>query len=107
MIVVYERMLGCDFILGMSGILAAGGVQNVASNNVNFMAIEVKAGACIEAEAVAGSIVEEKGFSAEFDATNKRWIARWRWAEKPVLKSRLSQYIVGDAIRDEFEAEVR
>ena len=106
-IVVNDKLLGCEFILGINGIKAVGGVKILSSGNLEFLGnnVSVAVGAAIPVTQGINRI-DERDFSAEFDEKSRQWVARWKWAEPPDMKKRIAQYRVRNEIKSQFETEV-
>ena len=85
-LVMRDRPLGFDFVMGMSGISALGGVTVRSLDDVIFGAEEC------EVASVAGSTelnIKEKDFTATYDVDTGKWIIMWKWSsglEPPYLK---------------------
>lgn len=122
-VVVEALVAGCDFLLGVDGIDALGGVSvyrgaarfggdgsELCSGHVE-QAVTAAAGVGVEqsaAEARQGEVslsVEEDDFLAVFDG--ERWVVQWKWEDKPLkLRNQRAGYRISDGNRGGFEAEV-
>ncbi|KHJ40586.1 zinc knuckle [Trichuris suis] len=90
-----KRPLGFDFILGMNGITALGGVSIDGERRVRFGGVEC---AVICAATPAGVRLEEKDFAATFDPVARSWTAAWKWSDgegPAVLKNYVGEYPPG------------
>ena len=100
-LVVPERPLGMDLVLGMSGIAALGGVSLRTPTDVSFRV----------AAAVTrpGLKVDAPDFSAEFNPDSGVWTVGWKWAGgagPECLANTVPQYAVPAAARQAFDAEL-
>ena len=133
-IVIDFRPLNFDFVLGMNGVSAFGGAfigadgevllgdQNHARacmgrNSAPAGAVTEVAAAQAEVpvakqnkrELVNGIVIEEKDFTARYDAREKQWTAAWKWTdgrEPPTLDNNVAQYAVKSSVREEYEREI-
>lgn len=97
-LVVEERPLGVDMVLGMSSISVLGGVE-VRSSDVRF---------CGDAARKRMSI-EAPDFRVAFDERRKVWTMAWKWAdgsEPEYLVNHVSQYGMGAEMRRAFDQEL-
>lgn len=101
-LVVPDRPLGMDLVLGMSGITALGGVSLRTPTDVSFRA----AAAVTRGQGVT---VNAADFTAEFSPDSGEWTVAWKWAGgvgPECLHNRVSEYAVPLALRQEFDAEI-
>ena len=101
-LVVPDRPLGMDVVLGMSGITALGGVSLRTPTDVSF---RVAAGV----SRVQGVTVNAADFTAEFSPESGGWTVAWKWAAgdgPECLSNHVAQYSVPPAARQEFDAEI-
>ena len=113
-VVVRERLMGLDVLLGMTGVEALGGVF-VGSGGVRFGCGEDARGSIGGARAAACQMtaperrrIETADFVAEFG--DGKWSVRWKWvngAGPQWLKNTVPQYAVPDGAREKFDAELR
>ena len=101
-LVMRDRPLGFDFVMGMSGISALGGVTVRSLDDVIFGAEEC------EVASVAGSTelnIKEKDLTATYDVDTGKRIMMWKWSselEPPYLKNTISEYRVPRDVRQEY-----
>lgn len=118
-VVVPERPLGVDMLIGMPGITALGGVAVRAADDVRFGVAErgipralgppVQMGQC-NAVPPAALKVDAKDFSVQYDAASKVWIVAWKWrdgATPECLSNRVPQYRVPAEALKEFDTELK
>ncbi|KHJ47368.1 hypothetical protein D918_02228 [Trichuris suis] len=104
-IVVSEKPMGFDFIIGMTGIVALGGVEINGQRLPRFRS-EGQA-ACGEAE--AGYYIDEKDFTVVYDPKSHTWTAAWKWAGNKapeVLWNTKEEYSPTAEARTEYEREL-
>ena len=73
--VVQAKPLGFEFILGMNGIAALGGVTVNACREVRFL----PEGAAMVAAAQRKIVIDEKDFTASYCPVARVWTAEWKW----------------------------
>ena len=120
--VVEKKVLGFDFILGMNGIAALGGVTIAGIGDVRigartFCALgpqktDEKKDVCSESRADKSEKplrVDGEDFMVSYDPEQNRWLAEWRWSESEpdVLKSSVNEYKVRSECRREYEEELQ
>ncbi|KFD49597.1 hypothetical protein M513_09540 [Trichuris suis] len=104
-IVVDAKPLGFDFILGMNGIEALGGVFVSKGPRVSFG----PESAPVCSAGVVPVRLEERDFTVAFDPVKRVWTAAWKWtgSEGPaLLKNSVKEYPPNPRIRASYEAEV-
>ena len=134
--VVDFRPLDFDFVLGMNGVKALGGISIGADGRVVLSGggeHRDEAGAPAggtagdrsrEARKPAGGarretakmklgtgdiVVEEADFKVHFDARKRQWTVMWKWSsdgQPEGLKNSVGEYAVKPAAREEYEREV-
>ena len=102
-IVVAIKPLGFEFVLGMNGISALGGVRINSNRNVRFQSNEIGASAVTPEQ----EIVRGKGFEASFDPASKKWNVKWDWLSEPRLKNRVAEYKMKESVRGKYAEEIR
>ena len=98
-LVVDQRPLGADMVLGMSGIGVLGGVTVLSAGEARFCA----------AGAQAPLVVDAPDFSVQFDSETRRWMVAWKWDGGRVpdcLGNSVAEYAVPRAARDAYDAEL-
>lgn len=98
-LVVDQRPLGADMVLGMSGISALGGVTVLSPDEARFCA----------AGSRAPLVVNAPDFTVRFDFETRRWTVAWRWdnGQTPeCLSNSIAEYAVPRAAREEYNAEL-
>ena len=135
--VVDFKLLGFEFILGVNGISALGGVTISPSLAMHFGSADEKpicavatqvekiVGAGVtQAEKIvgagvtqaektvgAGSIeIDEPDFRVLFDASEKAWTLTWKWsddAEPDALRNRVTEYAIPTAARSSYDEEIQ
>ena len=113
-VVVRERLMGLDVLLGMTGVEALGGVF-VRSGEVRFgcgadggSSMGGTRAASCQMTGPERRRIETADFVAEFG--DGKWSVRWKWAggaEPRWLKNTVPQYAVPDDAREKFDAELR
>ena len=106
--------LGFDFVLGMNGITSLGGISISSVGAVRFGSIpgNESLGDVDDREETlcAGALaVEQNDFRVDYDASQKIWTAKWKWAgdkEPELLKNRVAEYSVPSRAREQFESEL-
>ena len=133
-LVVNFRPLNFDFILGMDGVLAFGGMSIEGDGKVTLgpgrpaskqeMPVEVSLGA---GGVVAGSdhinlmnesgdeqdrqelVIDENDFVFRFDARTKQWTAAWKWTDgrhTEGLSNGVAEYRIQPEAQGEYEKEI-
>ena len=103
-LMVHDRPLGFDLLLGFDAIKALGGVQITKNGTVLFQGEEEEVPVC------AALRISEPDFNVEFDQHQKSWTASWKWTDNraPVkLQNRVSEYRVPVHIREAYEQELQ
>ncbi|KAF0312702.1 hypothetical protein FJT64_016573 [Amphibalanus amphitrite] len=98
-LVVSERPLGVELIIGMSGISSLGGVSVQSPSQVRFCG----------AAARAPLEVDAPDFSVRFDSAERKWTVAWKWADNSgpeCLENSVPQYSVPRSARYEFDTEL-
>ncbi|XP_043217877.1 uncharacterized protein LOC122379609 [Amphibalanus amphitrite] len=118
-VVVPDKPLGVDMLVGMTGIAALGGVTVRAADDVVFgaserpdVAVPGPGGVPPRCSAVTppALTVEERDFTVTYDAKSQHWTVAWKWrngAEPGCLRNGVPQYGVPAEARQEFDAELR
>uniref|UniRef100_A0A5S6QMU4 Integrase catalytic domain-containing protein n=1 Tax=Trichuris muris TaxID=70415 RepID=A0A5S6QMU4_TRIMR len=104
-IVTDSKPLGFDFILGMNGIIALGGVTVESRRRVRFGTESTE----VCAADVAPIKLEQRDFTATFCPAKRTWSMRWKWTNgtKPdVLKNRVQEYSLTHEARASYEEEL-
>ena len=70
-LVVEERPLGVDMVLGVAGISALGGVTVLSASEVRFCGAVCRAPLSVDAP----------DFSVRFDAERRKWTVAWKWSD--------------------------
>ena len=103
--VVGFKPLGFDFILGINGISALGGVTISPSLATCFELPETD-----EKPVCASAIkIEEADFCISFGAIEKAWTVAWKWsdnAEPDALRNRVAEYSIPPTARLRYEEEI-
>lgn len=108
-LVVRDRPLDFDMILGMDGITAFHGVTIRGPNDVQF-GVE---NAQILAAAVkprAETVIDENDFRVQYDRLSKKWTVDWKWSggtEPGCLTNETTEYSMKPEVREQYEKEVR
>ena len=100
-LVVTDRPLGVDLVLGMSGIVALGGVSMRTPADVSF-----RVAAAVTRQ---GLTVDAPDFTAEFTPDSGVWTIGWKWAggaRPECLQNTVPEYKVPAALRPAYEAEL-
>ena len=135
--VVDFKPLGFEFILGVNGISALGGVTISPSLAMHFGSADEKpicavatqvekiVGAGVtQAEKIVGAGVtqaektvgagaieiDEPDFCVLFDASEKTWTVTWKWSddtEPDALRNRVTEYATPSAVRSSYEEEIQ
>ena len=101
-LIVDGELLGFDLLLGLDAIKLLGGMSLTSTGKVKFPRCDKPTCAAIT--------TNEPDFSAEYDETNWRWTASWKWAgdQPPVmLKNRLSEHPASAQIQKEYDWELK
>ena len=101
-LVVPDRPLGVELILGMSGITALGGVSLRTPTDVTFRA----AAGVTRAREIA---VDAPDFEVKFSPDSGQWTVAWKWTGgvgPECLRNSVAEYAVPPAARHEFDAEI-
>ena len=101
-LVVREKPLGLDLILGMDGIEALGGVTVLSATQARFG---------VEDVCVAGAVEEmdDADFKISYDVEARRWRVTWKWNDGKgpgELMNTIAEYRIAPAARAEYEEEV-
>ena len=117
-LVVSERPMGADMIIGMAGIAALGGITVIRPTEVRFCgtacgpAPQVSAADLSTKSATADGPalqVDAPDFSAKFDPQERVWTVAWKWADgagPDQLKNCVAQYKVPEEDRQQFDEEL-
>ncbi|CAM1316345.1 Uncharacterised protein r2_g2574 [Pycnogonum litorale] len=103
--VVGTRPLDFEFILGINGIRALGGVQITPALTVSFGPTPLNH-VCGAANALN---IEERDFGASYDDQKKEWTVACKWADgnpPDALVNGIAQYAIPAHVKQEYEAEV-
>ena len=98
-LVVDQRPLGADMVLGISGISALGGVTVRSPDEARFCAVASRAPLAVDAP----------DFSVQFDSVTRRWTVEWKWQGGRVpdcLRNVVAEYAVPRDVREEYDAEL-
>ncbi|CAM1332165.1 Uncharacterised protein g10786 [Pycnogonum litorale] len=96
--------LGFDFILGMTGIQALGGVQITPTRTVSFGSTQKHT-----CSAAAAMSIEEKDFDASYDHKRKKWTVAWKWSgndQPDPLKNKIAEYAIPIHVKREYDMEI-
>ena len=99
-LVVHERPMGVEMVLGITGISALGGVSVESPSKVRFC------GAVCQ----PCPVVEAPDFTARFDPVERSWTVAWKWADgsgPECLANSVSEYAVSAGARKEFDTELQ
>ena len=106
-LVMRNRPLGFDFVMGMSGISVLGDVTVRSLDDVKFGVEES------EVVSVAGSAlstnVEERDFTVTYDNKTNKWTMLWKWNSgvgPQHLQNTVPEYRVPRDVRQEYESEL-
>ena len=111
-LVVPDRPLGVDLVLGMAGITALGGISLRTPTDVRFCAAATEVGCQDVAATEVGCQdvdVDAADFTARFSADSGEWTVAWKWATgsgPDRLRNRVAEYAVPSAARPEYDAEL-
>ena len=100
-LVVREKPLEFDLLLGFDAIKALGGVLITRTGTVQFQG---------EPPVCAALSIDQPDFSVAFDRQQKEWTASWKWTDDKApakLRNRISEYPVPSEIRAAYEQELR
>ena len=110
MLVVKFRPLNFNFILGMNGIAAVGGVTVKSSHDVQLGQQSVCGATVSDGPMLLLKIeVVEKDYNVSYEDSAKAWTVKWRWAagEEPAhLLNGVAEYHVPVMVRAEYESEL-
>lgn len=114
-LVVDRHPLGLDMILGMSGIMALGGVYVLTPSELRFCGTTEttvpRASMCLATESIpAPLVVDTADFTARFNPNEKIWTVSWKWRNRngpQWLKNDVAEYHIADDMRDEFTTELK
>ena len=87
-LVVHERPLDFDLLLGYDAIKALGGVLITRNGTLKY---------CEEAPVCAARKIDRPDFSVEFNRRKKPWTALWKWSaesEPAKLQNSIAEYHV-------------
>ena len=112
-VVVPEKPLGVDMLIGVTGITALGGVTVKSANDVRFgMAgpdiLRAQTARC-GAVPPAALTIDAKDFSVQYDASDKTWTVAWKWrdgAAPECLSNGVPQYRVPAEAVQEYDTEL-
>lgn len=112
--VISFKPLGFDFVLGMNGITSLGGISISSLGAVRFRSTPSSESRVDmddrEEMLCAGALaVEQNDFRVDYDASQKVWTAKWKWAgnkEPELLKNRVAEYSVPSKAREQFDSEL-
>ena len=124
--VVDFKPLGFEFILGVNGISALGGVTISPSFAMHFGSADEKpiCAVATQAEKIVGAGVtqaektvgagaieiDEPDFCVLFDASEIAWTVTWKWSddtEPDALRNRVTEYAIPTAARSSYEEEIQ
>ena len=101
-LVLDDKPMGIEMILGVPSISALGGVSIGSPSDVKF---------CGKAKVADDSlVVDAPDFVVRFDADERAWIMSWKWengTEPVCLPNSVPEYAMSAEARLEFEAELR
>uniref|UniRef100_A0A5S6QJ61 RNA-directed DNA polymerase n=1 Tax=Trichuris muris TaxID=70415 RepID=A0A5S6QJ61_TRIMR len=104
-IVTHVNPLGFDFILGMNGITALGGVIVDDQRRVQLGLRSSVACTAIDVDLK----LDERDFAASYSVDTRSWTAVWKWsegAEPGVLRNTAEEYHLADGARAPYEKEL-
>ncbi|KFD46110.1 hypothetical protein M513_13005 [Trichuris suis] len=104
-IVTHVKPLGFDFILGMNGITALGGVIVDDQRRVQLGSRSFVACTAIDVDLK----LDERDFAVSYSADTRSWTAVWKWsegAEPGVLRNTAEEYHLADGARAPYEEEL-
>ena len=107
-LVLDEKPMGIEMVLGVPSISALGGVTIGSPSDVKFCG-EVNL-AHMEEGSEGALVVDAPDFTVRFDAEERAWTMSWKWengAEPVCLPNRVPEYGMSTEARVEFEAELR
>uniref|UniRef100_A0A5S6Q3K8 Integrase catalytic domain-containing protein n=1 Tax=Trichuris muris TaxID=70415 RepID=A0A5S6Q3K8_TRIMR len=105
-IVTQRRPLDFDFILGMSGIAALGGIAINDHGKIQFG----NKNAAVCASADARIRIEKKDFDVTYDPIARSWTAAWKWSNgmaPEVLRNTRKEYPPAEGARASYENELK
>ncbi|KFD47469.1 hypothetical protein M513_11630 [Trichuris suis] len=104
-IVTHVKPLGFDFILGMNGITALGGVIVDDQRRVQLGSRSSVACTAIDVDLK----LDERDFAVSYSADTRSWTAVWKWsegAEPGVLRNTAEEYHLADGARAPYKEEL-
>uniref|UniRef100_A0A5S6QFH2 Uncharacterized protein n=1 Tax=Trichuris muris TaxID=70415 RepID=A0A5S6QFH2_TRIMR len=104
-IVTSEKPMGYEFTIGMTGIVALGGVE-INDQGLPRFCLGTQA-ACGEAQ--AGCYIEEKDFTVVYDPKSHTSTAAWKWADKKAPETHwntIEEYSPTAEARAEYERQL-
>ncbi|KFD62492.1 hypothetical protein M514_13006 [Trichuris suis] len=104
-IVTHVKPLGFDFILGMNGITALGGVIVDDQRRVQLGSRSFVACTAIDVDLK----LDERDFAVSYSADTRSWTAVWKWsegAEPGVLRNTAEEYHLADGARAPYEEDL-
>ena len=107
-LVLDEKPMGIEMVLGMPSISALGGVVIGSPSDVKFCG-EVNS-TPIEGSSEGGLEVDAPDFSVRFDAAERAWTMSWKWEDgkEPIyLPNCVPEYAMSAEARMDFEAELQ
>ncbi|KHJ41654.1 hypothetical protein D918_08301 [Trichuris suis] len=105
-IVASVKPLGFNFVLGMDGITALGGVTVDAQRHVRFGSENPVACAAVN----AGLRIDERNFAASYNPDTRSWTAVWKWSggtEPGALRNTAEEYLPAEGARASYEEELQ
>ncbi|KFD70492.1 hypothetical protein M514_00988 [Trichuris suis] len=105
-IIAGTKPLGFDFILGVNGIAALGGVTVDGQRRVWFGSGGPTGCAVVDAE----MRVDERDFTVSYNRDTRSWTASWKWSEgvEPgILRNTVEEYSPADGARPAYEEELQ
>ncbi|XP_043226567.1 uncharacterized protein LOC122383837 [Amphibalanus amphitrite] len=101
-LVMREKPLGAEMVIGVSGISALGGVLIGSQREVRF---------CGAVSRLCDQLtVEASDFGAQFDPVARAWTVAWKWrdgAAPECLGNGVAEYSVPEDAKEEFDAELQ
>ena len=107
-LVLDEKPMGIEMVLGVPSISALGGVMVESPTAVRFCGKADFTPA--EGSSKEELVVDAPDFSVRFDAEERAWTMSWKWedgAEPVCLPNCVPEYAMSAEARMEFEAELR
>lgn len=105
MLVVKERPLGVDAVLGMNSISALGGVIIKSATEVHCCGGARQCAAALSTPLVVDAI----NFTVWFNEKSRAWTVSWKWTNETVpgcLNNILAEYNVCLSMQQEFNEEL-